>query len=152
MMLTNHMSALDHRRRPLRVLLVDDTDADRLLAREAFQNHSAQVLIDTCASGERALSHLRNPAHELPDVVLLDINMPGLSGFQVLEQVKDDPRLTLIPVVMLSSSREVADIRHAYSLHASSYLVKSLDFGHFVEQIDTFIQFWSQARTTRWPA
>lgn len=151
MMLTSRQSLHDSTTRPLRVLLVDDTDADRLLAREAFRNHADQVSIDTCASGERALEHLHNQEVELPDVVLLDINMPGLSGFEVLEQMKHHPRLSLIPVVMLSSSHDVGDIRQAYTLHASSYLVKSVDFACFVEQIDAFIQFWVHARTTQWP-
>lgn len=145
------VSALPAIRRPLRVLLVDDAPADRLLAREAFDGHSEQVVIDTCASGERALSHLRNVDNPLPDVLLLDINMPGLSGFEVLCQMKDDPRLNLIPVVMLSSSRDSGDIEQAYSLHASSYLIKSLDFRIFLAQIDAFVGFWMQARTVHWP-
>lgn len=135
--------------RPLQVLLVDDTSEDRQLAREAFGEYAGQVVIDTCASGERALSHLRDVHNPLPDVILLDINMPGLTGFEVLAELKADARLSLIPVVMLSSSRNPGDITRAYTLHASSYLLKSLDFQDFVDQIDAFVQFWLQARTTQ---
>lgn len=138
-------------RRPLQVLLVDDSPADRLLAREAFGEHTGQVVVDTCASGERALTHLRHHQTQLPDVVLLDINMPGLTGFEVLSQLKDDPRLGLIPVVMLSSSVDSGDIERAYHLHASSYLIKSADFQRFLAQIDAFVGFWLQSRMTCWP-
>lgn len=131
----------------LRVLLVDDSKPDRELAREIFDEHSGMVSIETCMSGERALSYLRNPENSRPDVVLLDINMPGLSGFQVLEQMKGDPELGLIPVVMLSTSQSRGDVHQAYTLHASSYLVKSINFEKFAAQIDSFVSFWLQVRT-----
>ncbi|THF84406.1 response regulator [Deinococcus sp. KSM4-11] len=128
--------------RPLRVLLVDDAPTDRELTREAFTGHKRAVIIDTCANGERALSFLHAPDTTLPDVILLDLNMPGLTGFDVLAQLKDHPRLRAIPVVILSSSSDTGDIDRAYSLHASSYLIKDVDFQRFIEQIDAFVNYW----------
>ncbi|WP_412027946.1 response regulator [Deinococcus yunweiensis] len=138
-------------RRPLRVLLVDDGAADRELAREVFDQHTDHVTVDTCASGERALSFLRQPDTALPDVILLDLNMPGMSGFQVLDALKHEARLSIIPVVILSSSSLPQDVEHAYSLHASSFMTKQLSFDRFVRQIDAFVSFWLQARTTHYP-
>ena len=137
------------RGQPLRVLIVDDNPMDRLLAREAFGDHDSGVVVDTCASGERALSFLRELDTALPDVMLLDLNMPGLHGFDVLAQMKDDPQLAVIPVVILSTSGSAGDVQQAYTLHASSYLVKNHDFASFARQIDAFVNFWLQARTTR---
>ncbi|MFC3833644.1 MULTISPECIES: response regulator [Deinococcus] len=138
-------------RRPLRVLLVDDGAADRELAREVFDQHKTHVVIDTCASGARALAFLQQPDTVLPDVILLDLNMPGMSGFDVLNALKSDARLDRIPVVILSSSTHPHDVERAYSLHASSFMTKQLDFGSFVQQIDAFVTFWLHVRTTSSP-
>ncbi|GHF61407.1 CheY-like chemotaxis protein [Deinococcus metalli] len=133
--------------RPLRVLLVDDTSTDRELTREALAGHEQAVILDTCASGERALSFLRAPDTTLPDVILLDLNMPGLTSLEVLAQLKDDPSLQILPVVILSSSGDTRDIERAYSLHASSYLIKTPQFQRFVRQIDAFVNFWMRSCT-----
>ncbi|WP_412029782.1 response regulator [Deinococcus yunweiensis] len=138
--------------RPLRVLLVDDAPADRELAREAFGQQEAQVIIDTCASGARALHFLQQAETVLPDVILLDLNMPGMSGLELLAALKDTARLNLIPVVILSSSSHAHDVEQAYSLHASSFMTKQPEFGPFVQQIDAFVSFWLQARMTHWPS
>lgn len=138
-------------RRPLRVLLVDDGAADRELARGVFDQHKTHVVIDTCASGARALAFLQQPDTVLPDVILLDLNMPGMSGFDVLNALKSDARLDRIPVVILSSSTHPQDVERAYSLHASSFMTKQLDFGSFVQQIDAFVTFWLHVRTTSSP-
>lgn len=136
--------------RPFHVLLVDDNPADLLLAQEVFAEHSSELQMDTCRSGPEALATLRTQA-DLPDVVILDVNMPGMSGFEVLEVLKADERLRCIPVVMLSTSSQPGDIQRAYTLHASSYLVKSGSFQAFLEQVDAFVGFWRQSRTPNWP-
>jgi len=105
----------------------------------------------TAESGTDPLAKMRQTGARLPDVVLLDINMPGMTGFEVLRAMKADPKLHLIPVVMLTTSGNEQDIRRAYTLHASSYLIKSVDFTHFVEQIESFVRFWLTARLTHWP-
>ncbi|WP_412030442.1 response regulator [Deinococcus yunweiensis] len=129
--------------RPFRVLLVDDNVTDLLLATEAFLELDATVSVVTFASGQETLDYLHASAHEnLPDVIVLDINMPVLSGFDVLRHLKDDPDLQLIPVVMLSTSDYLGDVSRAYSMHASSYLIKSRSFTEFVHQVDAFLVYW----------
>ena len=131
------------------LLLVDDNPADLMLAREVFSDHGEHLTVTTCSSGEEALSLLRTG--DKPDVVILDVNMPVMSGFEVLKAIKDDPQLLAIPVVMLSTSSQPGDIARAYTLHASSYMVKSTSFQKFVEQVDAFVSFWRESRTPNWP-
>ncbi|MVN86353.1 response regulator [Deinococcus sp. HMF7620] len=132
------------------MLLVDDNPADLLLAQEVFEEHADQLMVTTCRSGAEALEQLRG-GDPLPDAVILDVNMPGMSGFEVLHTIKEDRRLRTLPVVMLSTSSQPDDIERAYTLHASSYLVKSHSFQAFLEQVDAFVGFWRESRTTNWP-
>ncbi|MFB9992664.1 response regulator [Deinococcus oregonensis] len=129
-------------------MLVDDSFMDRELAREAFALMDPDTTLMAVESGSAALALLNAPAAVLPDVVLLDINMPGMNGFDVLQALKQQPRLHLLPVVMLSTSSSEHDITHAYSLHASGYIVKSVAFQPFIDQVDTFLAFWKQALLT----
>ena len=126
-------------------LLIDDSLHDQLLAQEAFDQLCPDCQLTCAASGEEALELLRTRACQ-PDVILLDINMPGMNGFEVLEAMKDDARLSTIPIVMLSTSNAQDDVRKAYTLHASSYLAKSASFEGFLEQIETFLKYWQTSR------
>jgi CheY-like chemotaxis protein len=130
----------------LRVLLVDDSAADRFLAQEVFATHELTVDLTLCESGAAALEYMHRHHGQLPDVLLLDINMPTMTGFEVLATMKHDPELAHIPVVMLSTSQSSEDIRAAYTLQASSYLVKSPQFNVFLEQVEAFITYWSGNR------
>ncbi|UQN04905.1 response regulator [Deinococcus sp. QL22] len=134
--------------RPLRVLLVDDNLTDRLLAEEAFGLIDRPCDLVTAESGEAALKLLTHPETLLPDVLLLDVNMPGMNGFELLAKLKDTPQLLLIPVVMLTTSAIPKDVSQAYILHASAYMIKSASFQTSLEQIEKFIEFWIQARVT----
>jgi CheY-like chemotaxis protein len=137
--------------RPLRLLLIDDSRMDRQLAEEVFADYSHLCSVTTVANGQSALQALLAAGARLPDVVLLDINMPGMSGFDVLRAMKAHPQLVQIPVVMLTTSNHDQDITQAYTLHASSYLIKSVNFQDFVAQIEGFLEFWTQTRLTSWP-
>ncbi|SMB89096.1 response regulator [Deinococcus hopiensis] len=137
--------------RPLRLLVIDDSAMDRQLAEEVFGEYPERCTVTTAASGRAALDTMLTPGATLPDVVLLDINMPGLSGFDVLNTMKSHPQLQRIPVVMLSTSSQEQDVTQAYALHASSYLIKSVNFEDFVAQVEGFLEFWSNARLTNWP-
>jgi CheY-like chemotaxis protein len=137
--------------RPLRVLLVDDNPVDRQLAEEAFTLLDQRCTLTTADSGRAALELLMAPGAVLPDVLLLDINMPGLNGFEVLAALKSEPLLRLLPVVMLTTSANEGDIAQAYTLHASAYLLKSIHFQAMLEQIETFVEFWTRARLPHWP-
>lgn len=129
----------------LRVLLVDDNPADQLLALEAFADHEDRAQVSICSDGPEALSLLTSGA-EHPDVVVLDLNMPVMSGFDVIREIRGAPALRHLPVVILSTSSDREDIRRAYDLLASAYLVKSASFPAFVEQIDRFVEFWHSCR------
>ena len=133
----------------LRVLIVEDNHVDRVLAQEAFEELAPTVEVNAVDSGEAALAHLRDPARTRPHVILLDINMPGLDGFDVLRALKADLNLWHIPVVMLSTSAAEADVARAYSLHASAYLTKAPAFGDFLELVEGFMQHWLRARFAR---
>lgn len=124
---------------------------DRHLAEEVFADYAHLCTVTTVASGEAALAAMLVPGGTLPDVVLLDINMPGLSGFDVLKAMKAHPQLVRIPVVMLTTSSHDQDITQAYTLHASSYLIKSVNFQDFVAQVEGFLEFWTRTRLTSWP-
>lgn len=136
--------------RPFQVLLVDDNPADLLLAQEVFSEYDGALSVTTCSSGQEALDRLQAPGTR-PDVVILDVNMPVMSGFEVLQAIKDDPALVCIPVVMLSTSSHPGDVARAYTLHASSYMVKSSSFQAFMDQVDAFVTFWRESRTPSWP-
>lgn len=133
---------------PSHYLLVDDSLQDRLLAQEAFELICPNCTLTCVGSGHEALMLLDDPTFE-PDVILLDLNMPGMNGFEVLKALKHDPRLGHIPVVILSTSNAQQDISEAYTLHASSYLVKSANFAEFLKQVETFLHYWQVNRTVR---
>ncbi|MBZ9752838.1 response regulator [Deinococcus sp. HMF7604] len=118
---------------------------DQLLAIEAFGDLCPDCELQVFGQGAAALAHLRTAA-ALPDVILLDVNMPGMNGFEVLQALKADPRLVPIPVVMLSTSGDRDDVRTAYTLCASSYLVKAASFQGFLKQVETFLRYWGEAR------
>ncbi|MBZ9714518.1 response regulator [Deinococcus multiflagellatus] len=133
---------------PQHFLLIDDNPHDQLLAIEAFTELCPDCHLTTASSGHEALELLRNTA-DLPDVVLLDVNMPGMNGFEVLQALKADLRLAHIPVAMLTTSGARSDVQTAYTLYASSYLVKAPSFTDFLDQIDAFLRYWQHARVVQ---
>jgi CheY-like chemotaxis protein len=127
------------------VLLVEDDEADALIIREAFEYYKIRNRLHVVTDGEAALTFLRNlPPHAdapRPGLILLDVNLPRRGGLEVLAELKQDPALLMLPVVMLTSSRAEEDILRSYSLHANAYVSKPVDFEHFIEairQIDDF--------------
>lgn len=134
--------------RSLHIGVIDDNLSDRLLAQEAITECGPDCRLSTWSSGPEALAAMKAGQSPLPDVVLLDVNMPIMTGFQVLSAMKSDETLRLIPVVMLSTSSSAADVRHAYDLFASSYMVKSPDFSEFLNDIEAFLSYWARCRTS----
>jgi CheY-like chemotaxis protein len=126
-----------HTRR-MKILLVEDNETDIWLFQEAFQALSSPHELEVSRDGERALHRLRTGPP--PDVILLDINMPKLDGFEVLSAVREHPKLCLIPVIMLSSSRDQRDVRRAHELGANSYLCKSTQ--DFTDLVGDFDRYW----------
>jgi CheY-like chemotaxis protein len=131
---------------PFHYLLVDDSLQDQLLAQEAFDQLCPECVLTCVGSGQEALELLRRPGFR-PDVILLDLNMPGMSGFELLRELKSARHLVHIPVVILSTSSAQQDVSEAYTLHASSYLVKSSSFAGFLEQLEKVLHYWQASRT-----
>jgi CheY-like chemotaxis protein len=127
------------------VLLVEDDDGDALIIQEAFEYYKIRNRLHVVTDGEAALRFVRRqePYAEAPrpGLILLDVNLPRRDGLAVLAELKADPELLILPVVMLTSSRAEEDILRSYSLHANAYVSKPVDFEHFIEairQIDDF--------------
>jgi len=133
----------DHRR--LGVLLVEDDPGDVLIAREALQAAKLDTRLDVVSDGVQAMEFLRKQGEyadrERPDLILLDLNLPRMSGHEVLAEVKADPELRRIPIVVLTTSTSVDDVMKSYDLHANVYVAKPVDFNAFaqvVKKIDEF--------------
>jgi CheY-like chemotaxis protein len=133
------------RLKPVDVLLVDDDEGDILMTREAFEFYKIRNPLHVVTDGERALQflHRTGPFADAPrpGLILLDINLPRRSGLEVLAELKEDPELALIPVVMLTTSQAEEDILRSYRLHANAYVSKPVDFENFIaaiRQIDDF--------------
>jgi CheY-like chemotaxis protein len=127
------------------VLLVEDDDGDVLMTREAFEHYKIRNRLHVVGDGEQALEFLRKTGRYAdaprPGLILLDVNLPRRSGLEVLAELKQDPDLLVIPVVILTTSRAEEDILRSYSLHANAFVSKPVDFEQFVEairQIDNF--------------
>ncbi len=127
------------------VLLVEDDPGDVMLVREAFSDHKVGNVLSVVSDGVEAMRFVRGEgeyaAVERPDLVLLDLNLPRKSGAEVLAEIKGDPALATIPVVVLTTSQAEEDVLRSYEMHANAYVTKPVDFerfGEIVRQIDEF--------------
>jgi CheY-like chemotaxis protein len=127
------------------VLLVEDDPGDLLLIREAFADQKVGNVLSTVSDGVEAMRFVRGEGpyagRERPDLVLLDLNLPRKSGAEVLAEIKSDPRLATIPVIVLTTSEAEEDVMRSYEMHANAYITKPVDFERFreiVHQIDDF--------------
>jgi len=131
---------------PAQILLVEDNPGDVRLTKEAFEQGRIENDLHIVSDGSEALSFLSRDGEytdvPCPDLVLLDLNLPGKDGENVLEELKDDPALRSIPVIVLTSSSADEDIARSYELHANAYLTKPVDPDEFLETIHAFEKFW----------
>lgn len=121
------------------VLLVEDDPGDVLLTREAFEDHHRGLQLHVVGDGETAIRFLRR-THDFagmarPALVVLDLNLPRRSGLEVLGELKADPDLHAIPVVILTTSQAETDIMRSYELHANAYVIKPIDAARFADAI-----------------
>lgn len=132
--------------RPAEILLVEDNPADIRLTQEVFEEIGMPHRVHIARDGEEALAMLRRQGVHAnlrePDLVLLDLNLPRKDGREVLAEVKSDPTLNHIPVVVLSTSRAERDVLACYHLHANCYLQKPVDFEAFAALIRGLEDFW----------
>jgi CheY-like chemotaxis protein len=131
--------------RPIEILLVEDDPGDVLITTEALEQSKLANNLHTVENGEEAVSFLRREGSYAdavrPDLVLLDLNLPRRDGREVLAEIKDDPELRRIPVVVLTTSSAEEDVLRSYDLHANAYVTKPVDFDNFVKvvrQVDDF--------------
>ena len=132
--------------RPIEILLVEDSPADVDLTREALQEAKVLNNLHVVEDGEQALAYLRRegPYAEVtrPDLILLDLNLPRKDGRQVLEEIKADPSLRRIPVVILTTSEAEQDVLRSYDLHANCYVTKPVDLERFITVVRSIEDFW----------
>lgn len=128
------------------ILLVEDNPGDILLTQEALKTAKVANTLSIARDGEEALQFLRRQGPfanaPTPDIILLDLNLPRLDGREVLEEIKKDPNLRKIPVVILTSSEAESDVVQTYNLHVNCYVVKPIDFDKFMDVVHAINDFW----------
>ncbi|MCE5182108.1 MAG: response regulator [Betaproteobacteria bacterium] len=131
------------------ILLVDDNRMDVELALDAFHETHLANRIEVAGGGQQALDYLFGEGdysdrkrYPLPDLILLDLKMPGIDGFEVLRRIKAVPQIKRIPVIVLTSSREEGDRALSYDIGANSYLIKPISFEGFVAVIGKVEDYW----------
>jgi len=128
------------------ILLVEDNPGDVRLTREALSEGRVPNRLSVVADGEQAMAFLRHQGEYAsaprPDIILLDLNLPRKSGFEVLADIKADPDLLRIPVVVLTTSQAEPDILKSYDLHANCFITKPVDFEQFIDSMRRIDGFW----------
>ena len=132
--------------RPIQILMVEDNPDDIELTVEALKDARVGNILSVVKDGEEALSylHCRGKYQQAvrPDLILLDLNMPKKNGRDVLREIKNDPHLKRIPVVILTTSQAEEDILNTYDLHANCYITKPVDFNQFLKVVRSIEDFW----------
>ena len=128
------------------ILLVEDNPADVGLTREALRDAKVANNLQVVTDGVEAMAYLRRQGKyanaSQPDLILLDLNLPKKDGRRVLEEIKADPELKRIPVVVLTTSKSDEDVYRAYNLHANCYICKPVDFEQFITIVSSLEEFW----------
>jgi CheY-like chemotaxis protein len=130
-----------HRSRPL--LLVEDDQIDARTVKRALLDLKVQDAVVHMPNGEEALTYLRSGINEQPCLILLDLNMPKMGGIEFLKEVKKDPTLRRIPIVVLTTSNEDRDVWGTFEHSVAGYMVKPIDYQKFVETIRTVVEYWA---------
>jgi len=133
-------------RKKVVILLVEDNPGDIRLTREAIHEGNIVCDLHVAVDGEEALAFLRKEAKyanaPTPDLVLLDLNLPKINGWEVLSEMKTDQNIKKIPVVVLTTSKAEEDILAMYSLHANCFITKPVDFDQFFTIVQSIKDFW----------
>ena len=140
------MKAIGGKGMPLQVLLVEDSPGDVRLTQEAFKDAKVHINLHVASDGAEAMAFLgREGKHAndpRPDIILLDLNLPKKDGREVLAEIKGNPRLQTIPVVILTMSASEADILKSYALHANCYITKPVNLDGFLKVVKSIDNFW----------
>ena len=132
----------------LPILIIEDSAEDYVALGRAFRKHALQNPVLRCADGDQALEYLKgygkhpNWPKDLPAIILLDLNMPGTDGRAVLAEVKQDPHLRNIPVIIFSTSASARDIDDCYRMGANSYVTKPISYAELEAKIRLIVEYW----------
>jgi len=144
-------NSMDDNTRPIEILLVEDNEGDARLVQEAMRDAKMRNHMHMVEDGVEAMEFLRRQGRfgdaPRPDLVLLDLNLPRKDGRQVLAEMKTDPMLKRIPVVVLTTSNAEQDVLSAYDLHANCYVTKPVDFDKFMYVVRQIDEFWVKVVT-----
>ena len=152
----SHDSSTDVLEAEMTILLVEDNPAHAELIKRGFEDHPIPNEIVHVADGQAAVDYLFSghevggEANRRPDVVLLDLRLPKLDGFEVLRRIRGSDSVSRLPVVVLSSSEAEQDVGRAYDGHANSYIVKPLEFGGFAELMTELGRYWLARNQSPW--
>ncbi len=131
----------------MKVLLVEDNPGDARLFKDFFKDSKSYIKIEHVSDGALALDYLYQKGAytgvSLPDIIVLDLNLPKVGGMHILELIKEDDDLKKIPVIILGTSDEAGEVKRAYDMHANCYIVKPIDFDHFLEVVKSIEEFWT---------
>jgi CheY-like chemotaxis protein len=127
---------------PIQILLVEDNPGDVRLIRESLKENKFFAELTVCMDGQEAMNHLNDTRNIIPDIILLDLNLPKKDGRQVLLEVKSDERLKTIPVVVLTSSSAEEDVMKSYQNYANCFISKPVDLDNFIKVIKSIENFW----------
>jgi CheY-like chemotaxis protein len=137
---------IDSLGRPANFLLVEDNPGDVRLTQEALKDHKVKNNLHVVTDGEEAMTFLRKQGKykdaPRPDIILLDLNLPKKDGREVLAEIKSEPGLKTIPVVIISSSEAEQDIIKSYDLNANCYVTKPVNFDQFIKVVQSINEFW----------
>ncbi len=125
------------------ILLVEDDEVDVLTVRRALKDLNVSNPLEVAANGEEALVRLRNGKAQRPAIILLDLNMPRMSGLEFLRQVRTDGGAKGIPIVVLTTSRQDQDVVEGFNYNVAGYMIKPVDYTKFVEVMQAIDLYWS---------
>jgi len=125
------------------ILLVEDDQVDIMTIKRAIKEIKVANDLNVTRNGEEALAYLADPANEKPCVILLDLNMPKMNGIEFLRAQKKDPKISMLPVIVLTTSKEELDKSQSFQLGVAGYMIKPVDYQQFLEVIRTVDLYWT---------
>lgn len=128
------------------ILLVEDDAVDVMTVKRAAKQLKIMNPLHHASDGEEALKYLENEEHQIPSIIILDINMPRMNGIEFLKIIKADERFMRIPVIILTTSKEEQDRYQTFNLNAAGYMVKPVDYDNFLRVMDIIKNYWSMSQ------